>query len=363
MNSWFQIKWKPLQSENNSLQSLPSLLPEYISTGLLRTKKFYLKPSMEQKILLKQWMGAYRWTYNKVVHTMEQNYINNIEQITYSKGRPVWYPLFCEEAKWLEQMPPNIIYEAMRKASHDYMQCVKLRSQGKPCNLPKCCYKTQRSFYVLGNTITHNGLYVGRMGRLKTSEPLPDNCKDSRVVREYNRWYLYIPMEIKRQQQTENQWRVGAIDPGVRTFATVFSELGVGKIGSGSFQRLVRLCHSLDKLLGEIPKSKHKKKRRLKQSSNNMRRLVRNLVEDIHYQSLGWLFKKFDALIIPECNFTSSVRKITRRIRKKSVRSLLTWAFATFRDRARYVGERLGKKVYIVNEAYTSKTANWTGEI
>jgi putative transposase len=94
-----------------------------------------------------------------------------------------------------------------------------------------------------------------------------------------------------------------------------------------------------------------------------MRRLVRNLVGDIHYQSLGWLFKKFDALIIPECDFTSAVRRITRRIRKKSVRSLLTWSFATFRDRAIYVGERLGKKVYIVNEAYTSKTANWTGEI
>jgi putative transposase len=294
---------------------------------------------------------------------MEKNYLNEGKSITYMKGRSVWYQQFCEEANWLKETPPNIVYEAMRKASHDYIQCVKKRVKGQVCKLPRCCYKTQKSFSVLGNTITHNGLYVGRMGKMKTSEPLPDNCKDSRVVREYNRWYLYVPQEIKQQQQTENQWRVAAIDPGIRTFATVFSELGVAKIGEGSFQRLVRLCHSLDKLLGEITKATHKKKQKLKKAASNIRRLIRNLVEDMHYQSLGWLFREFDCLIIPECDFTGAVSRIRRRLRKKSVRSLLTWAFATFRGRAISVAQRLGKKVYIVNEAYTSKTANWTGEI
>jgi putative transposase len=361
-NSWFKIKWNTFD-QKSSYQSLPVFLPESTNLILIRTKKYYLKPSKEQKILLKKWMGSYRWVYNKVVHTMEKNYIENGTTISYVKGRKEWYQQFCAEAQWLVETPPNIVYEAMRNASHDYMQCVKKRAKGMDSNLPKCSYKTQRTFSVLGNTITNDGLYYRRMGKLKTSEPLPNNPKNSQVLREYNRWYLLIPQEVKKQQQTENQWRVASIDPGVRTFATVFSELGVGKFGEGSFQRIVRLAHSLDKLLGKISKAGAREKYRLKKAAKSIRRKIRDLVEDIHYQSLGYLFRNFDILIIPECDFTTAVSRIKRKIRRKSVRSLLTWAFATFRGRAISVAQRLGKKVYIVDESYTSKTANWTGEI
>jgi putative transposase len=297
------------------------------------------------------------------VETMNREFTDTGNYTSYMKGRPVWYAQFCEKAEWLTEIPPNIVYESMRRASHDYIECLKRKARGEECELPRSRYNKCKSFYVITSAISKKGFHTRRLGEMKTSKPLPDKCRDSRVVREYNRWYLYVPVEITRQQQTENQWRVGAIDPGVRNFATVFSELGIAKIGEGSFQRIVRLCHSLDRLIGLIKKSTHKKKKRLKRAENSLWRKIRNLVTDIHYQSLGWLFRNFDALIIPECNFTSAVSKIKRKITKKSVRSLLTWAFATFRDRAISVAERLGKKVYIVNEAYTSKTANWTGEI
>jgi putative transposase len=41
----------------------------------------------------------------------------------------------------------------------------------------------------------------------------------------------------------------------------------------------------------------------------------------------------------------------------------MTFSFGRFRDRAKAKAELLGKRVELVNEAYTSKTANWTGEI
>ena len=55
--------------------------------------------------------------------------------------------------------------------------------------------------------------------------------------------------------------------------------------------------------------------------------------------------------------------KAKRKIGRKTVRSLLTWAFARFRDRLISKAELLGRNVLIVSEAFTSKTANWTGEI
>lgn len=41
----------------------------------------------------------------------------------------------------------------------------------------------------------------------------------------------------------------------------------------------------------------------------------------------------------------------------------MTWAFARFRDRLQHKAIIKGKQVILVDESYTSKTANWTGEI
>ena len=68
-------------------------------------------------------------------------------------------------------------------------------------------------------------------------------------------------------------------------------------------------------------------------------------------------------MVFPEADFTSACRKAKRKIRAKTVRSLLTWSFARFRDRLQHKVALQGKQVILVDEAYTSKTANWTGEI
>jgi putative transposase len=197
------------------------------------------------------------------------------------------------------------------------------------------------------------------------SEKLPEIQHDCQVMFEYGRWYLLVPVSMQQcaLMSVENQARIAAIDPGVRTFATIFSTDGIGKIGSGDFRRIVRLAKSLDNLLSKLTKVKSRKRRRLKKAANSLRRKIHNLVMELHYQALKWVFERFDVLILPECDFTSAVSTITRKIDKKSVRSLLTWAFGLFRKRAASVAQRLGRRVFVVNEAYTSKTANWTGEM
>ena len=53
------------------------------------------------------------------------------------------------------------------------------------------------------------------------------------------------------QQNTASSLRVAALDPGVRTFQTVFdasNECVVVEIGTGDLQRIYRLCKAADKL-------------------------------------------------------------------------------------------------------------------
>ena len=83
----------------------------------------------------------------------------------------------------------------------------------------------------------------------------------------------------------------------------------------------------------------------------------------MHYQAIGWLMRNYDTIIIPEACFTGACKKGSRKIRRKTVRALMTWAFRRFVGRLVHKYKLFSKNLVIVNEAWTSKTANWTGEI
>ena len=55
--------------------------------------------------------------------------------------------------------------------------------------------------------------------------------------------------------------------------------------------------------------------------------------------------------------------KSNRKIRSKTVRAMLSFSFFKFGQRLESKARQLGKQVVRVCEAYTSKTASWTGEI
>ena len=55
--------------------------------------------------------------------------------------------------------------------------------------------------------------------------------------------------------------------------------------------------------------------------------------------------------------------KTTRKIRAKSVRSMLSFAHFRFQEFLKFKASEYGKQVIHVNEAYTSKTCSWNGKI
>ena len=52
-----------------------------------------------------------------------------------------------------------------------------------------------------------------------------------------------------------------------------------------------------------------------------------------------------------------------RKLRKKTVRRMLSWSHYMFKQRLINKARQFGKKVVIVDEAYTSKTCSCCGEV
>jgi hypothetical protein len=77
---------------------------------------------------------------------------------------------------------------------------------------------------------------------------------DSRLIYQYNEWFVSVPHKIKTHV-AENQGRVVALDPGVWTFQTFYSEQAAGQIGYNDLGRIQRLCFYLDDLISRTSKA------------------------------------------------------------------------------------------------------------
>jgi putative transposase len=75
-----------------------------------------------------------------------------------------------------------------------------------------------------------------------------------------------------------------ALDPGVRTFMSFYSEVLHGKISEGDFQRIYRLCLNLDKLMSQISKAKCKQKRRMRKAAERIRWRIWDLINELILQ-------------------------------------------------------------------------------
>lgn len=118
---------------------------------------------------------------------------------------------------------------------------------------------------------------------MKKAETWPGEPKDSRLLLDKGRWLCLVPVRVAITR-SENQARVVAIDPGVRAFATIYSEEGVAKIGEGDYFAILRRCYALDDLISRMSKVKAKKWRRLKKAVDALRTRIQNLVIELHFK-------------------------------------------------------------------------------
>ena len=92
---------------------------------------------------------------------------------------------------------------------------------------------------------------------------------------------------------------------------------------------------------------------------------IQNLINELHHKTARFLADNFDVILLPDFKTSGMVTRSQRRIRSKTVRNLLSFAHHhhRFRNFLKHKASENGRTVLIVNEAHTSKTVSWTGEI
>jgi len=351
--SWFSSKIIYPQNKNllptYSISCMSSPV-ECMDLEIIKTKSVKLYPNPSQKIIWANWLDTSRWVYNWT--------------IDFLKSAQNWSPNWMEVKKyatqllpqWTKTTPFQIKGIAIKEAVTAFYKAKgkpKYRSRKFPmqsCFIPKSALKT-------------DGIYPRISGKgLVKAESLPEIPLDSRLIRQYGEWFLSVPYKVK-QSVAENQGLIVALDPGVRCFQTFYSETSAGHIGYNDFGRIQRLCFHLDDLISRTSKATGKQKREMKQAQNRIRKTIKNLIKELHHKTAIFLVKNFDVILLPTFSTQQMAKKGQRKLRSKTVRAMLTWSHYKFKMHLNNKALEFGKQVIEVCEAYTSKTASWTGEI
>ena len=306
-----------------------------------------------------EWFRASRYVYNKCIEYLKKGNANDWVYIKANmKTLFVWYD-------WLNDVPYQIKGQAVKDACKavETEEC-KAAQTGEPFDMKFRARKhPKQSCFIPKTAVKERGVYVRILqGTLLRREELPGDLLDCRLVLDNGRYFLVCPYK-ERHHVSETQGRVVALDPGIRSFLTFYSESGCGWLGRGDFGQIQRLCAHLDDVLGQIAKAKGNRRQRLRKAAARARNRIKNLIDELHHKTARFLVDNFDIILLPTFETKNMVKRGTRKIRKKTARMMMTFAHYRFKQFLKHKAHETGKLVLDVNEAYTSKTCSWTGEV
>jgi len=302
-NSWFSTKLHSPQQKSLPKTFCPSFTsspvePTAFGGTLWLSRKIRIYPTPTQVNLLKRWIGTYRKSYNTTVHSLN-------EKLGFSKPE-----VLRQLPDWSKETPYAIRGDAVREAQKALVSGIKkYKRTGEIFNLRfKSKKEPKQSIPIQIQNVRKSSLYPTLLGSLKTAEPIKGEA-GGRIVWENGRWFYTEPRSVSILQSDNQRLESVSIDPGVRTFATLFSPELAGKVGAGASSRIYRLCLHLDALYSKISVSKGKRKYSLKKAAERLRWKIKDIITELHTKLGVWLCKTFKVIFLP----TFGVQQMTSR--------------------------------------------------
>lgn len=357
---WFSTKRTSAQNGKWLKISLPSSMSlvadctdlESTKNKSLKTVSYRVYPVKELELIWKKWVAAVRKVYNiSIAYLNENQGFNKIGK----KGGKMGFRTMLKASglipQWcLDLNVSKILDNAAMEAYKAWCQTAKNpktinQGQDKKPH-PQAGLRIARFRSIRDQKITIQfdpSAYKNGRWMVSTTKHLPhpefrgqDFCilTDGSSELTYNkgRWFAHFPVELQQTVTVTN--KVIALDPGIRTFMTGFDGSDFLEFGNGDFSKIAKLCSHLDKLKSKHDLSiGHKFKRlryKLRLAMERLRTRIKNLRSECHKQVCSYLAKNYDVIVLPTFETSQMVVKKKRKLRNKTARAMMTWAFYQF---------------------------------
>ena len=214
------------------------------------------------------------------------------------------------------------------------------------------------------------------LGKIHLTESVPKEAinKSCIITCDKGRWFIQVQQHIEISAEIQGDVKCVAVDPGVRTFATCYSDREVIIAGDNfAKERLFPLMKRVDKLLSERKLIENtaqveaiwyqEKIRGIDRKIERLKSKKDDILLDLHNRLAYDLVQNYDVIFLPSFETQKMSKKHGRRIRRRTTREMLSLGHFDFKLRIKWYAKKYGKHVVDCNESYTSKTRSWSGEI
>ena len=412
------LKTQPMSLLKTSWKSLQSFPPAIMEDGsILCTKKLRLFPNKKQSKLFNKCFKAHRFCYNNAVKEINNRYDKKKNELNEHVGcchencasekfKNGW---FCEkhakskvkwdmnvtlpsvrnatmqtdselpDGSWLKDVPFDTRGHGVQDAVSAYKTCMTHKINGNIKNF-HLSYKSMKDpsqiFWLSKKAIKQSDKGVIQIfkQRLKTKSRLRFKTKDkvwlqsnkidndAKIQREGNGQFYLIVNFKRRVEETTKTAIVASLDPGTRTFQTMYSECGIiGKFGEATSLKIKALHAKIDHLRSVRTKLKKRAKRNIRYRELKTTKKLRDVVSNLHNQTASYLSKNYEKVLLPE--FGTSKLVTNANLAPSVKREMLSYRFYQFKTKLQHLCTLSGSKLIIVDESYTTRTCTRCGVI
>lgn len=333
----------------------------------IRTRKIRFYPTREQIELFDKCFIVHRFFYNKAVKYVKTNHTTS--NITIRNNIKIGNKDL--EYKWMREIPYDTRQLAIKDLTGSYKTSLALIKKGyiKKFEL-KYLTKKERSdvFYVNKKALTDDYKIFQRKlinpqlnfrKKLKKSL-IKKSDGDFPVKRDKSgRYYLCIVQKVKNKSKNiKSKDNIVALDPGVRTLQTYYSQGECGAIGDNKDIR--KINSRIDKLEGLKYQLSAKKRYNIKRRCLILRTKITNKVNDLHWKTASFLTQRYQVIFLPHFRVKQMCMKNNN---KKVNREMCNLAHYKFKERLKYKSRLNNCQVIDCCESYTSKTCSKCGQV
>ena len=283
-----------------------------------------------------------------------------------------------DDMKWLKEIP----YDTRQLVIKDFIAAYKAalsNFKSNNSNAFQMGFKSKRNisqiFHINKRAITKdlNIFRRRKIGKVRTRkrmrnwinkniEEIESDCK---IIR-YKPSQYYLLLTINKKIETNNApLKSVSLDPGVRTFQTIYSPDGLtGKLGDNLKEKLKEYHKKIDLLNSLKNGSKRRTIKNINKRQNLLRTKIKNVVDDMQWKIVDFLTKNFESIILPDFkvkNMTEHNKE--RRLNNITVRSMLSLSHYKFKERLKYKANQRSRNLIVVDESYTSQTCGNCGNL
>jgi len=323
---------------------------------LRKSFQFRLRPTKKQAKLLQEQLDECRWLYNELLSQRKLAYEElDISLSKYQQN--MFLPLLKAERPALEKVHSQVLQNIVDRLDKAFQSFFRRCKAGEKPGFPRFrgmhrydsfCYP-QSGFSLFGKE-----LYLSKVGkvRIKMHRPVSGEIKTCTIKRTASgEWDVFLSCEVNATSLSSQSEAI-AIDVGLASFATLSNGQ---KIENPHFfkkgeKHLAKAQRKLSKL-----KKGTKERRKAGKVVAKIHERIKNQRKDFCHKEAKKIIDQYQYICVEDLNIKNMMEG------SHFAKSIADASWNQFRQYLTYKAEEAGRKLGLVNPAYTSQRCSKCG--